>query len=274
MKPWPIFVISLADHSHRREPLLDQLALTELRYELFPAVDARLEVPKEYRNLICEAGTLYHFGRPMTNGEYGCALSHHLIYRLVCEKRLRGAVIFEDDARLAPGADQLLKLRFYERYDFVQFNYGFARVPRLGIGRHKITKGLVTERALANSGLASAYALSRKACEHMIKESIPLTKPADWPCDLRPLKPRLTVPKLADAPVEDPCQSSLMGARLAAKFSAFSRERIHQPITEVRRAKNQQSWLLRRFGWCYAKTFSGRSPRGMLGVLDRLKRST
>lgn len=258
---WPIFIISLPDAEGRRSSLVETLKSAGLRYEIFQAVDARKGVPAKYENMIDLSGMKKRFGRLMSDPEIGCALSHQLIYKEVLDEALPGAVVFEDDAQLINNAEQFLQTGFYKQYDFVQLEHGFARIPRFGLTRRMESVGLDTVRLLRNSGMASAYALSAKASQFIVKNSLPLTLPADWPCDLRPLNPRITVPQLATSPKEIEGHSILMKER--RRLKSFGRSSIYESQFNKNK-RNPQSIVLAKLGWLYSATITNKQRMSLL----------
>ena len=266
---WNAFIISLDEHKTRRAPLIEQLTTFGIPFEVLSAVDSRAGVPEKYREFVDHSGALRDLGRPMSNGEFGCALSHQLAYRQVIERGLAGALIFEDDAVLLADAADCLRSAFYEKYDFVQFNHGFARILRFGIGRVNECPGIATERLLANSGMTTGYSVSPKACRFIMSNSLPITIPADWPCDLMPLKPRITCPRLVTAPVEQSGQSILMDERNKARTGYKLPTWLL--ASQRRRVRNPKGVMLRWFGVFYAKTLTEKiRPRLWKRILGRL----
>ena len=250
---WPIFIISLPDCTDRREPLIKDLNKAGLDFQIFPAVDAREGVPNEYEHMIDRDGAILALRREMSEGEFGCALSHQLIYKKVIDNGLPGAIIFEDDARLMPQAGRALTSNFFSRYDFTQFNYGFARIPRFALTRKTETDEVSTIRLLCNSGLASGYAVSRRGCKYISQTSLRLTLPADWPCDLRPIKPRITLPKLVTAPQQNIAQSTVAASRKEKK-EAMDKLAISKQKISTAQARNPRSKILKHFAWLYSNS--------------------
>lgn len=126
--PWPIFVISLAAAQERRRAISAQLQALGLPFILFDAIDARQGVPPEYEALIDRAGTQRNLGRPMSSGEYGCALSHLLVYRRICEEGLPGAIVLEDDAVVGPAFKSFVDQQAYRSAPFIQLDHLHARI--------------------------------------------------------------------------------------------------------------------------------------------------
>ncbi len=102
----PIFVISLVRAEKRRAEIRERMRASGFRYEFIDAVDGAAE------DLPALVGTrggggslvdnrLYRLtrGRPLSNGEIGCYLSHYLAWEKVAALPAKCALIFEDDAR-------------------------------------------------------------------------------------------------------------------------------------------------------------------------------
>ena len=211
-----IFVISLEDAVARREPLLAQLDGFDLQYRVFSAVDGRNGLPSEFESSVDRDAALVNLLRPMADVEYACALSHMGVYKLILSANLKGAIVFEDDARLEPGFFALLGRVDFEGIDMVMFNYGSARVWRFG-RKKTLVKDYYLLKLAHNTGLASAYYISARGAEFILDNGLPVSLPADWPCDLRALKPRLIYPRVAS---EGGRGSQLEEARAFAKQAA------------------------------------------------------
>lgn len=210
---WPIKVVSLADAVTRRQPLLNSLEKMGLDYELFEAVDGRDGLSSSYDGMIDRQWAEQRMGRPLTNTEFGCALSHILIYKEVVEQDRPGAVVLEDDAEIGPLFKQFIEERRFDCHDFIQLDYGRAQVYRYGFGRRPLMEGVVSERLVCNSSLTTGYSLSSKAARYILDHALPLSLPADWPCDLRPLAPVIAVPRIVRHPPFETGHSHMLDTR-------------------------------------------------------------
>lgn len=202
--PWPVRIITLEDANGRRERLAQALNAIGVEFELFYGIDARSGVPEQYQELVDFRIAQTVLGRELTAPEAGCALSHLLLAKEIIDQGLPGLVIFEDDAILSEADyfSEFLDNRLYEEADLIQLGYGPARVWRFGLGRRQQTSRLATERLVFNAGLASAYSLSKRGARYLWEHATPLRCVADWPCDLRPIRPRILRPKLVGRPPE------------------------------------------------------------------------
>lgn len=209
---WPIFVISLKDAASRRATISQQLCDCGLNFEFIDAIDGRAGMPPEHEGDIDRPGTETYFGRPLSDGEYACALSHLAVYRRILADRLPGAIILEDDAILGDGFAVFLKERGYDHAPLIQLDHLNARVPRFGATTIQIgscTLWPLTQNALLGSG----YSISAAGAAFMLENALPLRGPADWPCDLRALGPFCAIPKLVSQPEGEADISTLRDER-------------------------------------------------------------
>ena len=242
---WPLYVVSLKDDLARRDPLERQLREFDLPYIVFDAVDARKGVPGELEQFIDRRAARQNLGREMVNPEFGCALSHMLLYKEILEKGLPGAIILEDDAFLSAGFGPFLSSGIYREFSMLHLSFGWSRIWRWGLGRRRLAPGVFSERVLFNPGLTTGYTISSKAARFILDHSLPLSLPADWPCCLRPLKPRLILPRLVHEPLQknetshiESARSGASEVRKAVKISLvhrfmrkfFPRQRRHNPF--------------------------------------------
>ena len=207
---WPIFVISLADAEARRAPLLGQLASMGLDHEIVAAIDGRRGLPPEYERYIDRAGTMRILGRRMADAEYACALTHHFIYRRVLDEGLPGAVVLEDDAILGPGFAAFVASGAYRSGDLILLDHGPAHI--WPFSSRTLTPDAKAGRVSLNPSLGTGYSVSADGCRYLACKSLPITSPADWPCDIVRLGAWAAYPRLVDHPA--PGVSHIQKARL------------------------------------------------------------
>lgn len=167
-----------------------------LSYEIIDAVDGRKGLPVQYENMVDTSAMLRDFGRPMSNPEIGCALSHISVYKKMIQRDLPGALILEDDTVWSTAATKLLRELKPGELDFLQLDYGWADIWRFSPPKPSGKAGVKFKRLAKNSGLANSYIISNFAAKYLLENSLPVTSPADWPCDLRELKPMITFPRV------------------------------------------------------------------------------
>lgn len=223
---WPILILTLQGDDARRQPLLDRLNAEGLTWQLFMGVDGRRGLPPEYLPLIDREAARQRLHRPMTDGEFACALSHRMIYQTILEQGWTGAVVLEDDAILQTDFAEFLNAGHHRVETMALLDYRFGRaVPwqKRRAGRWTLY------RAAQRATLASAYTLSRKSAEALLAATTPVSFAADWPADLHDLGAWLVVPRIADhnVPGQGPSHLaderstvSTQGKQLGRQFSA------------------------------------------------------
>ena len=144
----------------------------------------------------------------------------------------------------------------FERIDMLMFNYGSARVWRFGKKRIQGT-GYDLLRLAHNTGLASAYYISAKGAKFILDNGLPVSLPADWPCDLRALKPRLIYPRVA---WEGGRGSQLEEARAHAKQAASISIECSSDINRARgRRGRTRHFIPWHFRW-FSRMFMNKIP--------------
>jgi glycosyl transferase family 25 len=198
---WPIFVVSLADAEARRAPLLGRLASMGLEHEVVAAVDGRRGLPPEYERYVDRARTMLNLGRRMADAEYACTLSHHFIYRRVVDEGLPGAIVLEDDAIVQPGFAAFVASGAYRSGDLILLDYGTAHI--WPFSSRALTSGVKAGRISLNPSLGTGYSVSAEGCRYLAGKSLPITGPADWPCDIVRLGAWAAYPRLVDHPAPE-----------------------------------------------------------------------
>src|SRR5690625_1450050 len=208
---WPIFVISLVDAHERRQRMQAQFAELGLEFEFFDAIDGRSGLPVELEAEVDRDAVERSDGRVATDPELACALSHRFVYQRIVEDGLPGAVILEDDAILGPEFRSFMTGQGYRESDFIQMMYMTARHFRRG--RRRWSEAIELAPLAENSFCAAAYSISASGAHYLLSRTKPLQAHADWPCDMLPLHPMITLPRLVNHPPLTTEQSYLMAKR-------------------------------------------------------------
>ena len=111
-----IFIVYLKG-SPRRLKIAADLEAVGLPFEFFDAVDARKGVPAQYKNRINRTRAKIRLLRKMTDVEFGCALSHALLYEKIVRENISDAIILEDDAILTADFVKIVKNNALEKSD-------------------------------------------------------------------------------------------------------------------------------------------------------------
>jgi glycosyl transferase family 25 len=103
-------VISLARAEERRRNVVEQFGALGLPYELVDAVDGTMLDP-ETRARSSQHRALFEVGRPLTDGEVGCSLSHLRVYERMVAERVPEVLVVEDDVRPTAALADVLAAR-------------------------------------------------------------------------------------------------------------------------------------------------------------------
>lgn len=95
-----VFLINLDRDQERLRAADAQLKALGVAYERMPAVNGKELSREEKRSKVNRFRWWCAVGRPMTDGELGCALSHQKVYHRMVEDGLPMACVLEDDVVL------------------------------------------------------------------------------------------------------------------------------------------------------------------------------
>ena len=207
---WKIFVISLQDATKRRERIGEQLARQNLAFRFIDAIDGRGGLSSRHKQRVDYEAMIRNLGRPMSDAECACSLSHLKVYRQIVNEGLDGAVVLEDDALWSEQATSLLSSLNPGTYDFIQLDYGVADFWRFCLRKTVADTEIRLVRLAKNAALASAYIISQRGAKYILKNGSPVALPADWPCSLRPLKPMATIPRVCKQDRSPSVESSVL----------------------------------------------------------------
>ena len=125
-----IFIVSIKG-SPRRSKITADLEAVGLPFEFFDAVDARDGVPLKYQKRINRNRAKIRLLRTMTDEEFGCALSHALLYEKIVRENISDVIILEDDAILTADFVKIVKNNTLKKSDidmaFLYHNECFVR---------------------------------------------------------------------------------------------------------------------------------------------------
>lgn len=209
---WPVFVISLPDATERRASITAQLSALSIPFEFMDAIDGREKLPAEYEHLIDREGTKTNFTRAMSDGEYACALSHMSVYQRIIEEGLPGAIVLEDDAIIAPEFARFRAEKCYTGGALIQLDHTGGLIWRKD-GYIDLGAGFKAGVAAQITHITTGYTLNHDAAVFLCKNGLPITRPADWPCDVTQLPKLLAVPRLVHQPPIEKTPSFLESGR-------------------------------------------------------------
>lgn len=178
------FVINLDRDSEKLKAAAGQLHSAGVDFERFPAIYGK-DLSAETR-----AESYRHFrwwcavGRPIRDGEIGCALSHYGVYQKMLSGDIPIACVFEDDV-LVEG-DLPSSLSKIEKFCDLNRPQVFLLSDRTSC--HKFIKGSRKNECESADGIqrscgdrcAASYVLTKKAAEKLLKANRPMSVPCDY----------------------------------------------------------------------------------------------
>lgn len=174
----PIYVLSLTG-AQRFEPLIQQLEDHGLAYEVFWGIDGRRGLAAEHEAEIDRAAAEARMGRPMSDGEFACALSHRNIYREIASRGQQSAIVLEDDAQLSEAFFSLGPSLVHPPCGLLLFDHKNTYVRRRD--RLVFPSGVKGFRVSLPPFLATGYMVSIEVAKHLAFKNGPVVQPSDWP---------------------------------------------------------------------------------------------
>lgn len=174
----PIYILSLKSLA-RFAPLTAALEARGLTYEVIWGIDGRAGLPAAHEVRIDRAGAAARMGRPMSDGEFACALSHRKIYALIAAGSAPSAIVLEDDADPSLSFFDLGPALVGPPCGLLLFDHKNTYVtPR---DRLDLPGGLCAYRVVLPPFLATGYMISREVAAHLAFRDGPVVQPSDWP---------------------------------------------------------------------------------------------
>ncbi len=192
----------------------EQFLNLNIACEMIDAIDGSKlnENANQFSRLCSQKFSQVCGGRPLTDSEFGCALSHLLVYQRMVERDLSVAVILEDDIRIGMAFKLFLrKLNTFSRHDWDLINL-VSITPSIPYGEalfdiYRLSK------FVEPPGSAGAYCLKLSAAEKMLGFGYPVRYASD---DLIAFSENIGVKVLGLLPevvVQDSVFQSEIGAR-------------------------------------------------------------
>jgi glycosyl transferase family 25 len=168
-----VFLLNLDRDSERLKSAAGQLHSAGVDFERFPAVYGK-DLPAETR-----AESYRHFrwwcavGRPIRDGEIGCALSHYGVYKQMLSEDIPIACVFEDDV-LVEGD---LRARLSEVEAFCDLGRPQVFLLSNHTKRHGLGQGI---QRIGGDRHAESYVLTKAAAGNLLKSNCPMAVPCDY----------------------------------------------------------------------------------------------
>lgn len=220
-----IFVVNLKRSSERREYMQKLLKDFPYPWEFFEAVDG-----KEIKNLskvYSEKKAMHFYGKGLTQGEVGCALSHLAIYKKMVDENIDAALILEDDIIIEKDfLEVVAALRIKKTdNDIVLLGQSDEKAIKQVWGK-KISTYQKLHRLLNYGYGAYAYIIDKRAAEKLYTLNFPVKVPSDfWNYFSRYVNIFVVEPNVI-SPIrgEDASSIDAMGSRWTYEKPAFKDE--------------------------------------------------
>ena len=157
-------------------------------------IDGRSGLPAEYENLIDRQSAQETLGRPMSDPEFACALSHNKIYHKIIEREISCAIILEDDITISDQSVPFFDNISYRSCDMLLLGHSKGRFSRRKVAN--VGDGLHAHKILLASYGTTGYMVTSFAARWFTKVSHKISYVADWPFDITAIDSRAVVPRL------------------------------------------------------------------------------
>ena len=209
MAQLPIFILSLKG-TDRHAGLVKSLAEAGLSYTVVWGVDGRKSLPQEFERDVDRIAAEKRMGRPLSDGELACALSHRLIYREIVALDAQAAIVLEDDAVITPEFVRMARHCRELPCDLMLLDHSNTYVNRTDKMR---LAGQDAFRVALPPFKATGYVISHLAASFLAHDIGPVSQPADWPDEIMKLRAYACAPKLIVHVSRQVSQSHLEAAR-------------------------------------------------------------
>lgn len=166
----PVYVISLARSTYRRQWMTGQLDRLGLPFEIVDAVDGEH----------LDAASARVADRRLLPAEQGCLLSHAALWQRMVDQRTPWAVILEDDVHLAPSiTDFLAQLQLSDHEPVLCKLETMLATVTLERGALQSSDSARIHRLLGNHGGTGAYVLNLHAATLLVAQVDDMRLPVD-----------------------------------------------------------------------------------------------
>ena len=180
----PIFVISMKNSKERRDSISKQLEFMGLKFSFFDAING-YTLDATFNQLVDNQNAKHVWGKELTAGEIGCALSHIEIYKKIVRDNIKKAIIIEDDAKLHFFFRKIIEnILLRDKSDLVFLHHGKAKYwpiyRKLPEGYRFVSYRRPSKKSKRAIFSAAAYIITKHGAETLIKHGLPIRMPADF----------------------------------------------------------------------------------------------
>ena len=172
----PVWIINLKRDTDKLSFMQTQMQRLGIDYQVIEAIDGR-SLGEDQKAPYSRSIALRDFGRELTAGEIGCALTHIRIWNLMVEKDIEELLILEDDVHLGIGLIEVLKHRDRLPSDYQHINFS-TNARQIPFGEYVADIYRASKHA-ERPYLTSAYLLTKAGAIKLINLVSPLYMPID-----------------------------------------------------------------------------------------------
>lgn len=186
MNKIPIYVINLKKDIEKK---LHMQALCEqhlLECHFVDAVYGKNLTEDNIAQVYSKKKAIHEFGRELTKGEIGCALSHLSVYKEIVDKNIGMAIIFEDDIVIQDGFLELINsVNFFPKnWECIllgHYRFSFRKLETASSywKRVRINEKYEAVRLMEHAYGTHGYLINRKGAIKLIDAMSMLSKPID-----------------------------------------------------------------------------------------------
>ena len=172
----PVWIINLKRDTERLQFMQEQMKRLEIDYHVIEAIDGR-SLGEDEIEPYSKSIALRDFGRELTPGEIGCALTHIRSWKLMIEEDISEVLVLEDDVHIGSGLIEVLKHRdrLPEGYQHINFSTSALQVPFGEFVTDIYRASLFKERPY----LTSTYLITKNGAQKLLDLVSPLYMPID-----------------------------------------------------------------------------------------------
>ena len=193
-----IFVVSLKTATERRKSIAKTLQNLGIEFDFIDGVVGSA-VDKTNASIVDIKTAGRRMGRPMLDGEIGCALSHANVYAKMIQENIACALVLEDDVIVStPFADCIKNSdKTLASYDFVMlYHYGGYSLKHL-----QTVGGLDYHKPAFMPFSTAGYYLNLTTAKLLYDATHPVQHNADWPIALdQHLNTAMITPRIVQHP--------------------------------------------------------------------------
>ncbi len=181
-----IYVINLKQDIEKKMHMKKLCKENSLQCHFVDAVYGKNLTEDNIEQVYSKKKAIHEFGRELTKGEIGCALSHLSVYKEIVEKNIEMAIIVEDDIVIEDGFLELLNSvdtfpKMWECILLGHYRFSFRKLETASSywERVRINDKYEVVRLMEHAYGTHGYLINKKGAIKLIEAMSILSKPVD-----------------------------------------------------------------------------------------------